>query len=335
MGNTSPILAPAEKAKPLLDVRGLGVTFRRYGRPIPAVREVSFTLRAGERSAIVGESGCGKSVTCMALTRLPPTDRAELRGDIVFDGQQPLHDAEVAAALRGRHIAYVFQNPGDSLNPVMRVGDQIAEVPRRSGPGRPSRKHVEAEVVALLERVRLPHPASLAAAFPCELSGGMQQRVMLAVALASRPQLLVADEPTTALDVTIQAEIMDLLDHLVRESGLALLLVTHNLGLVAGRCRTLHVMYAGEIVESGLAAEVLRHPAHPYTKGLLRAVPRLGVTRASDLTDIPGRVPAPDALPPGCAFAPRCPYKQELCTQTPPPVVRSATGSRCRCHFPL
>jgi oligopeptide/dipeptide ABC transporter ATP-binding protein len=331
-------------ARPLLAVRKLNVTFRGARGPMPVVRDLSFAIAAGERAALVGESGCGKSMTCLALTRLPPTDGAVLSGEIAFMGESVAHDAAATARLRGRHIAYVFQDPAGSLNPVMRIGEQIGEVigmardrlaPRvgwRARLARGGAAAMRARALDLLARVRLPDPAAILRAYPCELSGGMQQRAMLAMALASEPQLLVADEPTTALDVTTQAEVLDLVDGLVRETGLALLLVTHNLGLVAGRCRTMHVMYAGQIVEAGPVAEILEAPAHPYTHGLLRAVPSLDA--GAELRDIPGTVPSPDSLPAGCAFAPRCPRRDGRCAAMPPSARLNAERC-CRCWHPL
>ncbi len=341
----------------VLDVRDLGVTFRRDRVALPAVRGVSFALGRGDRAALVGESGCGKSVTCLALTRLPPTGRALLSGEVLVGGIPVLHDEKAAAGVRGRLVAYVFQDSAGSLNPVMRIGAQIAEAirlrrrrvrregwARDEGRGRgragarclaAERRAVREEAEELLARVRLPDPRALLRAYPCELSGGMQQRVMLAMALAAAPALLVADEPTTALDTTTQAEVLEQMDAVVRASGMALLLVTHNLALAAGRCRVLHVMYAGEIVESGPAAEVLRHPAHPYTEGLLRAVPTLDACAANPLRDIPGTVPAPGELPPGCAFAPRCGRRGPSC-DVAPPLPRQLTPARfCRCRRPL
>ncbi|MDD5705841.1 MAG: ABC transporter ATP-binding protein [Kiritimatiellae bacterium] len=321
--------APSRTTPPLLEVRGLGVAFRAGGETVPVVRDLSFSMQAGDRVALAGESGCGKSMTCMALMRLPPTDRAIVSGEVLFRGVSLTRDAAALARVRGRRVAYVFQDPAASLNPVMRVGAQLGEVMRRE---RPAEADARLRAAELLARVRLPDPAAVLRAYPCELSGGMQQRVMLAMALAAEPELLVADEPTTALDVTTQAEVLDLVDALVRENGLALLLVTHNLGLIAGRCRTIHVMYAGQIIESGPVAEVLRHPAHPYTEGLLRAVPTLD--RAQELRDIPGTVPAPDELPSGCAFAPRCTRRAPACDE-PPPNTGLTPSRNCRCWRPL
>lgn len=298
---------------PLLQVRDLSVSFVCEGHVTRPVRDLSFQVCAGERVALVGESGCGKSLTALSLARLSPTDRARLSGSILLKGEELLGMSDKALlAVRGRGIAYVFQDPSASLNPVMRIGAQIIEALP------PGRADVVSYVQGLLARVGLPDPVRAFRAYPSEMSGGQQQRVMLAMALAARPQLLVADEPTTALDVTTQQQVLDLIDELASEFQMAVLLITHNLGLVAGRMERVHVMYAGSIVESGRVKEVLSCPRHPYTCGLLGAVPRLDAPRGEHLCDIPGTVPSPDAVPAGCAFSPRCPDVQERCRQTPP-----------------
>jgi oligopeptide/dipeptide ABC transporter ATP-binding protein len=299
---------------PLLQVSKLSLSFQREGEVTVPVRDVSFSVQAGERVALVGESGCGKSLTALSLVRLSPTDRAKLSGSIRFQDRELVGLAERdLVALRGRGIAYVFQDPSASLNPVMRVGRQILEsLPRE-------RMNPEQEVLSLLSRVGLPDPARAFRAYPSELSGGQQQRVMLAMALAARPQLLVADEPTTALDVTTQQQVLDLIAELANEFQMAVLLITHNLGLVAGRMQRVNVMYAGTVVESGPVKKVLSEPRHPYTRGLLAAVPRLDAPQGAHLCDIPGTVPSPDAMPEGCAFAPRCSAVQEVCTRDKPP----------------
>jgi len=311
---------------PLLQVENLAVTFRQEGVETTPVRSVSFAVHAGERVAVVGESGCGKSLTAMSLTRLPPTDRAHLSGRVLFDGTDTLTlDRSGLARVRGHGIAYVFQDPSASLNPVMRVRDQIAEC--LPGLRRADRL---AATVRLLTQTGLPDPARAANAYPCELSGGQQQRVMLAMALAARPKLLVADEPTTALDVTTQRHVLDLIDSLAAACQMAVLLITHNLGIVAGRMSRISVMYAGQIVESGAVTGVLTQPRHPYTRGLLAAVPLLDAPRNAPLRDIPGTVPSPDAWPAGCTFAPRCPAAQPRCHNLPPPETES-DGRHCRC----
>ena len=312
---------------PLLQIDQLSVTFRRDGALTTPVRDVSLTVQAGERVAVVGESGCGKSLTALSLTRLSPTDRARLQGRVLFDGTDTLTlNSDGLARVRGRGIAYVFQDPSASLNPVMRVQDQIAEclpdLPRAAR---------RSACVELLTRTGLPDPARAARAFPCELSGGQQQRVMLAMALAARPKLLIADEPTTALDVTTQRQVLDLIDALADADGMAVLLITHNLGLVAGRMARVYVMYAGQVVESGAVTDVLSAPRHPYTRGLLAAVPMLDAPRHAPLQDIPGTVPSPDAWPAGCAFAPRCALADARCHAEQPPETDLADSRRSRC----
>jgi peptide/nickel transport system ATP-binding protein len=291
------------------------------------VRGVSLSLGAGERLALVGESGCGKSMTALSLTSLPPTDRAERTGHAWFDGRDLLAVTPgELREIRGRDgIAYVFQDPAGALNPVMRIGDQISECLF----GR--RKDRDIEAVRLLGRVGLQDPARIARAFPGSLSGGMQQRALVAMALACRPRLLIADEPTTALDVTTQRQVLDLIDRLAYETGLSVLLITHNLGIVAGRADRVAVMYAGQVVETGPVRDVLRAPQHPYTEGLLAAVPRLDAPKGQSLTGIPGAVPSPDRWPEGCAFAERCPAKHEPCGTQPPPVRTRTDGRQMRC----
>ncbi len=268
----------------LLRVRNLRIEFRVGQRLSVPVRDVSFDVPENGRVALVGESGCGKSLSALALGGL--VDRAEISGAITGSPK----------------IAYVFQNPMQSLNPVMRVGRQIAEGVRRG----------EAKVAELLAAVGLP--ASAAKKYPCELSGGQQQRVMIAMALAQEPDLLVADEPTTALDVTTQKEVLDLIAQVADNRKMAVLLITHNLGLVSDYSQFVNVMYAGEIVESGDVRQVLHSPRHPYTKGLIAAVPKLDAPKDAPLADIPGTVPPPWDWPIGCAFHPRCPQATPECT---------------------
>ena len=294
----------------LLEVENLRIAFHRDGKEIVPVRDVSFSVPEHGRVALVGESGCGKSLTALSLARLSPTDRASISGTTKFNGR----------------IAYVFQNPSDSLNPVMRMAAQI----REAMPKGMDRKAQDARILELLARTGLPDPARAAHAYPCELSGGQQQRCMIAMALAAAPDLLVADEPTTALDVTTQKQVLALIDALAAETGMAVLLITHNLGLVAGRMDEVNVMYAGRIVERGPVVEVLSHPRHPYTKGLLAAVPALDAPRDAPLADIPGTVPPPDAWPAGCAFWPRCGAVQDRCRREPPP-ERAQGACRCAC----
>ena len=314
--------------EPLLKVKNLEICFKREGSVTQPVRSLSFTVNQGERVAIVGESGCGKSLTALSLTRLPPTDRAEVNGDIFFDGKK-IKTAADFKNIRGKDIAYVFQDPGSSLNPVMRVQNQISECLPRS-----SNDQQRSIILDLLERTGLPDPTRAASAYPCELSGGQQQRIMLAMALAAKPKLLIADEPTTALDVTTQQQVLDLIDELAAVTGMAVLLITHNLGLVAKHMSRVNVMYAGNMVESGDVTQVLSEPVHPYTCGLLGAVPMLDTPRGTQLQDIPGSVPAPDNWPPGCAFAPRCSRATEQCHIKQPPLEHRGAHSFC-CFHPL
>ena len=273
----------------VLEVEHLRVAFRtEKGLSVP-VRDVSFAIPENGRVALVGESGCGKSVTSLALGGL--VDRAEISG-----------------AIKGSpRIAYIFQNPMQSLNPVMRVGEQVAEGMRGQGTG--NRK----QVGELLKAVGLPEGTERK--YPCEMSGGQQQRVMIAMALAQDPELLIADEPTTALDVTTQQEVLDLIARIADERKMAVLLITHNLGLVARYSKFVNVMYAGEIVERGETRTILDSPRHPYTQGLIAAVPRLDAPKDAPLTDIPGTVPPPTNWPIGCAFHPRCKFAKPECSQ--------------------
>jgi oligopeptide/dipeptide ABC transporter ATP-binding protein len=316
----------------LLQVRDLRVWFGSKASPIRAVDGVSFDIQAGQTVAIVGESGCGKSVTALSLARLIQSPPARYEsGQVLFEGKDILSlTGRDLARVRGRDISYVFQEPGTALNPVFRIGYQIEEAIQIHRPGSDSHK----EAVEMLEMVGLPDPASRMKSYPHELSGGMQQRVMIAMALVCRPRLLVADEPTTALDVTIQAQILELLTSLQARLKMSILLITHNLGLVADRAHWVHVMYAGRIVESGDAVSVLRNPAHPYTRGLLNAVPKLTQTSAQ-VTGIPGQVPNPARLPVGCKFADRCNRVESTCLAKEPELDTSRSTHLVRCFFPL
>ena len=279
--------------KNLLEIRNLRVAFKFEGKRSVPVRGVSFSIPEKGRVALVGESGCGKSLTALAIGGL--VDRAEITGEIVGSPR----------------ISYIFQNPMQSLNPVIRVGRQIQEAMGKQK--LKSRVEVEDRIGQLLSEVGLP--GETARKYPCEMSGGQQQRVMIAMALAAEPDLLIADEPTTALDVTTQKEVLDLVDRIADERGMAVLLITHNLGLVCEHSKYVNVMYAGEIIEHGEVKEVLGNPRHPYTKGLLAAVPRLDAPKDAPLADIPGTVPPPTDWPSGCAFHPRCRYSKPECAQ--------------------
>jgi peptide/nickel transport system ATP-binding protein len=321
---------------PLLQVRDLTVTFRSRGRAdVRAVDGVSLDIAAGETVGIVGESGSGKSVTSLAALGLLPRRGVEVSGSVLFDDADllTLPDAELRE-LRGRDIAMVFQDPMSSLNPVLTVGRQITEIlTRHRGM---DRREARDEAARLLASVGIADAARRLGSFPHQLSGGMRQRVMIAMALACAPRLLIADEPTTALDVTISAQILDLLRGLVVESQTALVLITHDLGVVAGLCEQVHVMYSGRIVESAGRQELFARPRHPYTTGLLASVPRLDQPRGEPLRPIPG---APsDTLPwaEGCAFAPRCTRQVPESLGAPPPLRRDdETGHLVRCCNPV
>jgi oligopeptide/dipeptide ABC transporter ATP-binding protein len=315
----------------LLAVRDLKVYFRTgdEARPVKAVDGVSLTIREGETVALVGESGSGKSVTALSLARLLPGAAYVAGGSVRFEGEDVLAmDDRRLRELRGGRIAYIFQEPSTSLNPVFTVGWQIAEAVRVHA----SAADPQREAVRLMRLVGLPDPERRCRSYPHEMSGGMQQRVMIAMALACKPRLLVADEPTTALDVTIQAQILELLAELQQQLRMGILLITHNFGLVARMARFIHVMYAGRIVEAGPTRDVLTEPRHPYTKALLRAVPRLRAP-VRELAEVRGSIPSLADLPAGCAFNPRCPQAAERCRVEEPAEEAAGTERTVRCHF--
>ena len=334
---TSVLHSPVSSAStggPLLDVQGLSVRFTRRGQPpVHAVDEVSFSVSAGEHVGLVGESGSGKSVTSLAIMGLLPQRGAEVNGSVSYAGQDLLGmPAKQRNALRGRDIAMVFQDPMSSLNPVIKIGTQIEEVLLRHTDA--SKADARTQAVDLLQRVGIPDPARRVGEYPHQLSGGMRQRVLIAIALACEPRLLIADEPTTALDVTIQAQILELLRQLVADTGTALVLITHDLGVVAGLCDQVHVMYSGRIVESAPRRPLFAEPRHPYTGGLLASIPRLNSARGTPLTPINGS--PNDTLPwsQGCAFAPRCVNVGDDCTSSTPAL--DPMGPRAlRCYHPL
>lgn len=303
----------------LLEVRDLRVTFPAAARPARPVDGVSFELERGKTLALVGESGCGKSLTSLALLRLVPAPGRIESGSAIRLGDLDILalDDEALRGVRGRRIGMIFQDPMTSLNPVFRVGHQVAEGIRAHFPV--SRREAADRAVSLLREVGIPDPVRRAREYPHQLSGGMRQRIMIAIALACEPDVLIADEPTTALDVTVQAQILEILDRLRETRGLAVLLITHDLGIVAGRADRVAVMYAGRIVEQAPTASLFERPSHPYTRGLLASVPRLSGA-LHRLSPIGGSVPTPDAWPAGCRFRPRCPQAFARCTDDPPPL---------------
>ena len=318
---------------PLLEVRDLRVRFKTEGGMITPVDDVSFTLHRGETLALVGESGSGKSVTSLAILGLLPKVRhREVSGSILFEGRPLLQASEsTMLQVRGREIGIIFQEPMTSLNPVLRVGDQIAE--RLEVHEKLTSRAAWDRTIEILAMVRIPDPARRATTYPHQMSGGMRQRVMIAMALACRPKLLIADEPTTALDVTIQAQIVDLLRTLQREMGMAILFITHDLGVVAEIADRVVVMYAGRAVESAPVHELFARPRMPYTRGLLRSIPRLdrASTHRQRLEAIPGSVPNPLHLPDGCTFHPRCDFAADPCRSRRPEVELAGHAHLIRC----
>jgi peptide/nickel transport system ATP-binding protein len=313
----------------LLAVKNLRVSFFTDKGEVQAVREVSLTINRGQTLALVGESGCGKSTVALAIMRLIEEPGRIVGGQILFKGQDLAALSEPALrTLRGKAIGMIFQEPMTSLNPVFTIGNQIGEV-LQTHLGL-SEREVRPAVLRLLEKVRIPSAAQRFDQYPHELSGGMKQRVMIAMALACQPDLLIADEPTTALDVTIQAQILDLLQMLQAEMHMAILLITHNLGVVAQFAKDVQVMYAGKIVEQADVVTLFKNPLHPYTRALLHALPRLG-RRAERLASIPGTVPSPLQYPSGCAFAPRCPDEREGYRDHQPPLKEVEPGHAVAC----
>jgi oligopeptide/dipeptide ABC transporter ATP-binding protein len=361
---------------PLLEIKNLKLDFGSGNASVRAVDDLSLRIEPGETVCLVGESGCGKSVTALSIARLLPSPPVRYTGgEILLNGQDVLKMSKAELReIRGGVVSYVFQEPAASLNPVMRVGNQIKEVlklhrpdelggtipapnsheatpkPSRAGGGGPSEVLLVArrkpglsgrrlssgssdeEVIRLLKLVGIPAPESRLKSYPHEMSGGMQQRIMIAMALASRPKLLIADEPTTALDVTIQAQIIELLRDLKQQFGMAILLITHNLGIVGDLADRVAVMYAGQIVETAPAAELLHRPRHPYTQALMDSVPKPGSV-ARRLKSIPGSVPQLNALPSGCRFHPRCPKVQPDCSRKIPALMEVESNRWVRCPF--
>ena len=317
-------------AEPILQVKGLCTEFKTVDGSVRAVDGVDFTLNAGETLGIVGESGCGKSVTALSVMRLLPKGIGKIaEGEILFDGKDlaKLSQKELLA-LHGRDMAMIFQEPMTSLDPVYTIGYQLSEVLRyHKGM---SKKQAMERSVQLLKDVGISRPEMIVNKYPHELSGGMLQRVMIAMGLSCDPKLLIADEPTTALDVTIQAQILDLMAKLKKEHNTAILMITHNMGVVAEVCDRVLVMYAGYVVEVAEVNDLFDRPSHPYTEGLLQCIPRIDEDREV-LDTIKGTVPPPYAMPKGCRFAPRCPYATPECEASKPELYPIGNGHYCRC----
>lgn len=320
--------------QPLLKLKDFKVHFHTEQGKITAVDGVNLTVNRGEIVGIVGESGCGKSVMSQSIVRLlEPSASIEYEGEVLFEGENLL-DLPMSRLrqIRGNDISVIFQDPLTSLNPVYPIGDQIEEVLRLHQ--KLSRSEARKQAVELLRMTGIPSPETRIRAYPHELSGGMQQRVMIAMALACKPKLLIADEPTTALDVTIQAQILDLILELNRSLGMAVLFITHDLGVVNQLCDSVKVMYLGQIVEEADTETLFDRPLHPYTKGLLRSIPRLDTDRDAELHVIEGTVPSPGDAPKGCRFSTRCPYADDLSRAEEPPMEEAEPGHFVKCwHY--
>jgi len=325
----------------MLEVTNLKVEFLSHGKRVAPVDGVSFSVGANETVGLLGESGCGKSVTALSILRLfPMASKAQLSGAVHYrDGEQDCDllqaDDATLRSMRGKQIAMIFQEPMTSLNPLHRIGDQLREMLRVHS--KLTRGQINEQVISMLQRVGLPRAEQLVNDYPHSLSGGMRQRVMIAMALLCNPGLLICDEPTTALDVTIQAQILDLMRELKREHGTAILMITHDLGVVAEMCDRVVVMYAGQVVEQSTVRDLFDAPAHPYTQALMRARPALDAVPGTPLQAIPGTVPLPGSVSAGCRFAARCPKAQARCRTDAPTldqVGALAAGHLARCWYP-
>ena len=319
----------------LLNIKNLSVNFALPGRTVNAVQNISLNIEEGQTVALVGESGSGKSATALSILQLLPYPRAtHPQGSITFKDTELLGAREdTLQKIRGRHISMIFQDPMTSLNPVLTVGEQIAETLLRHTAM--NRREALQKSADLLSRVELPSPKEKLQYYPHQLSGGMRQRVMIAMALACAPRVLIADEPTTALDVLIQAQILELLENLKKETGMSILIITHDLGVVAEIAQRVLVMYAGEIVESGPAKALLKSPFHPYTKGLIASIPKLGTKKrpGARLEGIPGNIPSLDQRPSGCPFHPRCSWAMEICKTQNPQLRMIEAQRQVSCHL--
>lgn len=317
-------------SQPVLQIENLQTHFFTDRGQIPAVDGVSITVHKGEVVGIVGESGCGKSVTSLSIMKLVPNPPGKIVGGAIrFKGEDLVKASEKRMReIRGNEIAMIFQEPMTSLNPVFTIGDQIGEAVRLHT--KASKKESKQRAIEMLKKVGIPRAEAIVDEYPHQLSGGMRQRVMIAMAMACSPEILIADEPTTALDVTIQAQILDLMRQLNQEAGTSVLLITHDLGVVAQMCHRVVVMYAGNVIEEGDVRTILKQPKHPYTIGLLNSLPKLGDSQER-LYSIPGNVPIPGSLTTGCRFAPRCEHAQERCRQEMPELIAVGENHRSRC----
>jgi len=320
---------PTMSERPVLEVNDLTVTFKTKYGSAAAVSGVSFALAKGEKLGLVGESGSGKSVTSKSILRLLPSPPAQIRGSIKLDGEELLTKSEQEMChCRGNRISMIFQEPMVSLNPLYTIGNQLGEVVRLHK--KVSRAEADKQIIEMLRTVGIPSPETRLKQYPFELSGGMRQRAMIAMALLCDPEVLIADEPTTALDVTIQAQILDLLKELNRKMGTSIILITHDLGVIASMVDTVAVMYCGHIVEKAPVRQLFHDPLHPYTKGLLNSIPKVGRTEG-DLQTIEGAVPSIYNLPAGCAFSNRCGECGRICKEKEPPTLQLEDGRAAKC----
>ncbi|MBS4203592.1 ABC transporter ATP-binding protein [Lederbergia citrea] len=314
---------------PILNVKGLSTSFTSDDGEIPVVKNINFMVNKKEILGIVGESGCGKSITSLSIMRLISTPPGKIEGEIFFNGENlAILPESRMCDIRGNDIAMIFQEPMTSLNPVFTIGDQLIEAIRIHKSV--SKKKALEQAIFMLEQVGLPRANQLVKEYPHQLSGGMRQRVMIAMAMVCEPRLLIADEPTTALDVTIQAQILELMKKLNRNTDTAIMLITHDLGVVAEMCKRVLVMYSGKIVEEASAELLFKEPKHPYTVGLLQSVPDLH-EKKERLYSIPGNVPKPGLIKTGCEFAPRCPHAFQRCIDETPELIAIAGGQKVRC----
>lgn len=315
----------------ILEIDGLNTSFFTDDGEVPAVSNVNFSINKGEVLGVVGESGCGKSVTSLSVMDLVPDPGKVTGGHIRFKDEELTRASERRMRqIRGNEIAMIFQEPMTSLNPVFTIGNQLVEGIRLHK--KISKREASAQAVQIMKKVGLPRAEQLMKEYPHQLSGGMRQRVMIAMAMACEPELLIADEPTTALDVTIQAQILDLMKRLNQDSDTSIMLITHDLGVVADVCDRIVVMYAGQVVEEGDVRTIFNHPQHPYTEGLIQSVPNMK-EKQTRLHSIPGNVPKPGTLTKGCLFAPRCPYAFDRCTQEDPELFETADNHDVRCFL--
>jgi peptide/nickel transport system ATP-binding protein len=314
---------------PIIEVKGLKTSFVTDDGEIPVVNNIDFHIKPGEVLGIVGESGCGKSVTSLSIMGLVPSPAGKVDGAILFKGENLAEASEARMRkIRGNEIAMIFQEPMTSLNPVFTIGEQLIESLRIHRKW--NKKKAMARAVEMLKLVGLPRAEELVKEYPHQLSGGMRQRVMIAMAMICEPELLIADEPTTALDVTIQAQILELMKKLNKETDTAIMMITHDLGVVSEMCERIIVMYAGKVVEEGFVAEIFQSPKHPYTVGLIKSVPDMRA-KVDRLYSIPGNVPKPGSLHIGCQFAPRCAHAHERCINEAPPLFGFDNGQQARC----